>query len=166
MAKNADTFLHDSKNPLKANLRKSMVELLQKHLATAVDLSYQCKQAHWNVKGMNFIAVHKLFDQLHEETETYVDKIAERLTAMGGQAQGTVQASAKNTLLEPYPLDLVESENHLRRLSDSFALWSAAVEKGIEESEEAGDPLTADLLTEVGRGVDISIYFLESHFQA
>lgn len=165
MAKNG-AKLHSSKNPLAENVRGSMVALLQKHLGTAVDITYQTKQAHWNVKGMNFIAVHKLFDELHEQTEGYVDEIAERLTALGGQAHGTIQAAAENSVLEPYPLDLVKSEDHLKRLADSYSRWSAEVEKGIEEASEAGDPLTEDLLTQVGRGLGISLYFLESHFQS
>ncbi|MGN6549612.1 MAG: DNA starvation/stationary phase protection protein Dps [Pararhizobium sp.] len=165
MAKNAQPKLHSSKNPIAENTRAAMVALLQKHLATAIDITYQTKQAHWNVKGMNFIAVHKLFDELHEVTEVYVDTIAERLTGLGGQAHGTVQAASENSLLDAYPLDLVKSEDHLKRLADSYAKWSAAVEQGIEEAEEAGDPLTEDLLTEVGRGLDKSLYFLESHFQ-
>ncbi|TPW26836.1 DNA starvation/stationary phase protection protein Dps [Pararhizobium mangrovi] len=158
--------LHQSKNPIAENVRASNVALLQKHLATAVDITYQTKQAHWNVKGMNFIAVHKLFDELHEVTEEFVDTIAERLTALGGQAHGTVQAASENTVLEPYPLDLVNSEDHLRQLSEAYARWNAEVEKGIEEASESGDPLTEDLLTEVGRGLDKSLYFLESHFQS
>ncbi|HDZ72156.1 MAG TPA: DNA starvation/stationary phase protection protein Dps [Aurantimonas coralicida] len=166
MAKNGKTKLHTTKNPLSENIRGSMVQLLQKHLGSAVDLTYQTKQAHWNVKGMNFIAVHKLFDELHEVTEAYVDDIAERLTGMGGQAHGTVQAAVENSVLEPYPLDLVKSEDHLKRLADSYARWSDEVQKGIEEASEAGDALTEDLLTEVGRGLDKSLYFLESHFQA
>ncbi|MBO0905773.1 DNA starvation/stationary phase protection protein Dps [Jiella sonneratiae] len=158
--------LHSTKNPISENIRGSMVELLQTHLATSIDITYQTKQAHWNVKGMNFIAVHELFDDLHEVVEDYVDKIAERLTALGGQAHGTVQASAGNTILEPYPLDLVKSEDHLRRLADSYSAWSKAAQEGIEEASEAGDALTEDLLTEVARGLDKSIYFLESHFQS
>lgn len=165
MAKSAKPKLHSSKNPIAENIRASMVQLLQTHLGTAIDITYQTKQAHWNVKGMNFIAVHKLFDELHEVTEAYVDTIAERLTGLGGQAHGTVQSAVENSLLDPYPVDLVKSEDHLRRLADSYSKWSAAVEKGIEEASEAGDPLTEDLLTEVGRGLDKSLYFLESHFQ-
>ena len=165
MAKAATVKLHQTKNPQKENIRGAMVPLLQKHLGTAIDLSYQAKQAHWNVKGMNFIAVHKLFDELHESAEEYVDLIAERLTGMGGQAQGTVQAAAGNSILEPYALDIVKSEDHLRRLSDSYAAWGKALMEGIKEADEAGDDLTADLLTEVGRGVDTGLYFLESHFQ-
>ncbi|TFF19793.1 DNA starvation/stationary phase protection protein Dps [Jiella endophytica] len=164
--KTGKTKLHPTKNPISENVRGSMVELLQTHLATAVDITYQTKQAHWNVKGMNFIAVHELFDDLHEVVEDYVDKIAERLTALGGQAHGTVQASVENTILDPYPLELVKSEDHLKRLADSYAKWSKAAQEGLEEAGEAGDDLTEDLLTEVARGLDKSIYFLESHFQA
>ncbi|MBP0615975.1 DNA starvation/stationary phase protection protein Dps [Jiella mangrovi] len=164
--KSGKTKLHPTKNPISENIRGSMVELLQTHLATSVDITYQTKQAHWNVKGMNFIAVHELFDDLHEVVEGYVDDIAERLTALGGQAHGTVQAAVDNSVLDPYPLDLVKSEDHLKRLCDSYATWSKAVKEGIEEAGEAGDDLTEDLLTEVGRGLDKSIYFLESHFQA
>lgn len=165
MATKGQASLHPTKHPLSENTRGAMVQLLQAHLATALDLTYQTKQAHWNVKGLNFIAVHKLFDELHETTEEFVDDIAERLTALGGQAHGTVQAATENTLLDPYPLDLVDSEAHLRRLSDSYAKWSGLLVKGIEEASEAGDDLTEDLLTEVGRGIDESLYFLESHFQ-
>ncbi|MCD1642850.1 DNA starvation/stationary phase protection protein Dps [Aurantimonas coralicida] len=166
MAKTTKTKMHKTMNPISENIRGSMVELLQTHLATAVDITYQTKQAHWNVKGMNFIAVHELFDDLHEETEEYVDTIAERLTAIGGQAHGTVQAASENSLLDPYPLDLVKSEDHLKRLTESYAKWSAAIAEGIEEASEAGDPLTEDLLTAIGRGLDKGIYFMESHFQA
>lgn len=166
MAKNSPKIhLHPTKHPLNENLRGAMVSLLQKHLATAIDLTYQTKQAHWNVKGMNFIAIHKLFDELHDTTEEYVDSLAERLTALGGQAHGTVQAAAANSLLEPYPLDLVKSEDHLRRLADSYAKWAGELVQGIEEASEAGDDRTEDLLTEVGRGIDEALYFLESHFQ-
>jgi starvation-inducible DNA-binding protein len=165
VAKSPTVKLHPTKNPQKENVRGAMVALLQKHLGTAIDLSYQAKQAHWNVKGMNFIAVHKLFDELHEASEAFVDLIAERLTGMGGQAQGTVQAATANSILEPYALDIVKSEDHLRRLSDSYAAWSAALLEGITEADEAGDDLTADLLTEIGRGINTGLYFLESHFQ-
>lgn len=165
MAKKPQVTLHPTKNTENENVRASMIALLQTHLATAIDLSYSAKQAHWNVKGPNFMSVHLLFDSLHEEAEGYVDSIAERLTALGGQAQGTVQAASQNTVLDPYPTDLVDSMGHLKRLADNYARWGSALREGISESDEAGDDLTADLLTGIGRGVDKSLYFLESHFQ-
>jgi starvation-inducible DNA-binding protein len=163
--KGAVPAIHPTKNEMNENLRRSMIELLQKHLASAIDLSYAAKQAHWNVKGANFYQVHLLFDQLHEEAEDYVDTIAERLTALGGQARGTVQAASEGSILEPYPLDMVDSMDHLKRLADNYAAWSGALREAIKESDEGGDDLTADLFTALGRGVDKSLYFLESHFQ-
>ena len=165
MAKQGRTPIHPTKNTLNENLRHSMIELLQVHLASAIDLSYQAKQAHWNVKGPNFYGTHLLFDKLHEEAEEYVDTIAERLTALGGQARGTVQAASEASVLDPYPLDLVDLMGHLKRLADSYAKWGGALKDAVKESDEAGDDLTADLFTEVGRGIDKSLYFLESHFQ-
>lgn len=165
MAKKSVISLHPTKNTMNENLRTSMVELLQKHLGTAIDLSYAAKQAHWNVKGENFYQTHLLFDQLHEEAEAYVDTIAERLTTLGGQARGTVQAAGESSLLDPYPLDLVDSMGHLKRLADNYARWGGALREAIDEADEAGDDETADLFTEVGRGVGKSLYFLESHFQ-
>lgn len=157
--------MHPTRNTTDDNVRVAMVGLLQKHLATAIDLSYAAKQAHWNVKGANFYQTHLLFDQLHEEAEGYVDTIAERLTALGGQARGTVQASAGETLLEPYPLDMVDSMDHLKRLAKNYSDYGAELREAIEECDETGDELTADLFTAIGRGVDKSLYFLESHFQ-
>lgn len=165
MSKSGKTQIHPTKNSMNENLRASMIELLQVHLASSIDLSYAAKQAHWNVKGSNFIGVHLLFDRLHEEAEGYVDTIAERLTALGGQARGTVQASAAATILDPYPLDMVDSMDHLKRLADNYAKWGSALREAVSEADEAGDDLTADLFTEIGRGIDKSLYFLESHFQ-
>lgn len=165
MAKQGKTPIHPTKNTQNENLRRSMIELLQVHLASSIDISYQAKQAHWNVKGHNFYGTHLLFDTLHEQAEGYVDTIAERLTALGGQARGTVHASSEATILDPYPLDLVDSMDHLKRLSDSYAKWGGALKEAVKESDDAGDDLTADLFTEVARGVDKSLYFLESHFQ-
>ncbi|SEP58741.1 starvation-inducible DNA-binding protein [Faunimonas pinastri] len=157
--------MHATKHSLPAQTRKAMVGLLQANLADSIDLGYQAKQAHWNVKGMNFIAVHKLFDELHEQVEGYVDLVAERLTALGGQAEGTVRAAAKQSRLPEYPLGLIEAHEHLEKLSDAFALFGTNARKAIDEADEAGDQGTADLFTEIVRGTDESLYFLESHLQ-
>ena len=153
MAKKGDISLHPTRNTTNENLRASMVELLQKHLASSIDLSYAAKQAHWNVKGENFYQTHLLFDQLHEEAEAYVDTIAERLTALGGQARGTVQAASEASVLDPYPLDMVGSMEHLKRLAENYAKWGGTLREAIDESDEAGDALTADLFTAIGREV-------------
>ena len=52
-----------TRNNLPKADRVQVAELLNRRLADALDLQSQCKQAHWNVKGPNFIALHKLFDE-------------------------------------------------------------------------------------------------------
>ncbi len=157
--------MHTTKHSLPKQTRQAMVALLNQNLADCLDLAYQVKQAHWNLKGMNFIGLHKLFDELHESTEAYVDTMAERLTALGGQAHGTIVAAAKNSRLPEYDLEANTAQNHLELLTTAYAQFSKDLRAAIDDSGEAGDEATSDLFTEVIRGIDESLYFLEAHLQ-
>src|SRR5207244_12448514 len=86
----AATAAYPTKNDLPEAARGEAVALLNQRLADCIDLQTQCKQAHWNVKGPTFIALHKLFDEINEDVEGYVDLIAERIVQLGGIAEGTV----------------------------------------------------------------------------
>ena len=157
--------MHETKHSLSKQTRQAMVALLNQNLADCLDLTYQTKQAHWNLKGMNFIGLHKLFDELHESTEAFVDTIAERLTALGGQAHGTIAAAAEGSRLPAYDLEANSAEAHLEMLSTGYAAFGKNLRAAIEEADEAGDEGTADLFTEVVRSVDEALYFLEAHLQ-
>src|SRR5437667_7352212 len=100
--------MFDTRNDLPANVRTKVIELLNGRLADAIDLGTQAKQAHWNVKGPNFIALHELFDQVAEHIEDHIDTLAERITALGGTANGTIAAVSRTTSLKPYPNDISE----------------------------------------------------------
>jgi starvation-inducible DNA-binding protein len=86
----AATRLYPTKNDLPEASRREAVGLLNQRLADSIDLQTQCKQAHWNVKGPSFIALHKLFDEVNEAVEEYIDLLAERVVQLGGIAEGTV----------------------------------------------------------------------------
>ena len=131
-----------------------MISLLNQQLADTFDLYSQVKQAHWNVKGPQFIALHELFDKLAEELQGYVDLIAERATALGGKALGTVRMSAANSQLPECDLDVTDSLPTVEALADRYATLTASTRQGIENAESHGDADTADLLTEVSRGLD------------
>jgi starvation-inducible DNA-binding protein len=142
-----------------------LVALLNQHLADTFDLYGQAKQAHWNVKGPQFHQLHELFDELAEELRAYVDLIAERATALGGLALGTVRMSAGASRLAEYPLDAGGSMGHVEALAERFAALAATTRSAIEATGRLGDADTADLLTEVSRGLDKSLWFLEAHLQ-
>lgn len=150
---------------LAADTRKKMIALLNQQLADTFDLFSQTKQAHWNVKGEQFYPLHKLYDELAAELLGYVDLIAERATALGGAAQGTVRMAAGSTRLSEYPSGGVDSMPSVEALVKSYAALAETTRKAIDEADKAEDMDTADLFTEVSRGLDKSLWFLEAHLQ-
>lgn len=151
---------------LSAQTRKKMTDLLNAQLADTFDLFSQTKQAHWNVKGPQFIQLHELYDELAGELLGWVDMIAERATALGGLALGTAQMAAAATRLPDFPPDTLESLDTVAELADRYAALAASTRAAIDTADEAGDMDTADLFTEVSRGLDKSLWFLEAHLQS
>jgi starvation-inducible DNA-binding protein len=155
-----------TKNDLPETTRVKAIELLNARLADCKDLQTQVKQAHWNVKGPNFISLHLLFDQINDAVEEYVDEIAERAVQLGGVAEGTARMVAKRSSLPEYPAKTVDGRSHVEALSSVLAAFGAAARKGIDQANELGDADTADLFTEVSRGIDKWLWFVEAHLQA
>ncbi|HKX84671.1 MAG TPA: DNA starvation/stationary phase protection protein Dps [Pyrinomonadaceae bacterium] len=158
--------LHNTKNDLGKDIREKLVILLNQRLADAADLKSQAKQAHWNVKGMNFIALHELFDRVSTELDTHVDDIAERITSLGGTAMGTVRLAAKNSSLSEYPHEITDGAAHVDALSSALADFGKKVRADIDTTGEWGDQDTADLFTGVSREIDKLLWFVEAHIQA
>jgi starvation-inducible DNA-binding protein len=163
--KSESARLFPTKNDLPAATRAKVVELLNARLADCIDLQTQCKQAHWNVKGSSFIALHKLFDDINEDVEEYVDLLAERVVQLGGTAEGTARMVAGRTTLQEYPM-VTDGEAHADALSSALAAFGGAARKAIEQVDEWGDADTVDILTEISRGVDKWLWFVEAHLQA
>ncbi len=157
--------MHPTKNDLPTDKRAIAAELLNSLLADLIDLQLQAKHAHWNVKGPNFIALHELFDSVAEDAEEFVDTVAERIAALGGRAEGTIVLVGQRSRLAPYALDIVSGRAHVEALSTSLATVGKAARDGISQATEFGDADTADLFTEVSRGIDKKLWFVESHLQ-
>jgi starvation-inducible DNA-binding protein len=158
--------MFDTRNDLPARTRIPLVELLNARLADAIDLGSQAKYAHWNVKGPNFIALHALFDTIAETLEDQIDTLAERVTALGGRAQGTLAQAARASTLSPYPEDVSEGPAHLDVLSRVLADYAAKVRAASARADELGDADTADLFTGLSRESHQQLWFLEAHLQA
>ncbi len=142
------------------------VALMNQRLADVVDLQMQTKQAHWNVKGPSFIGLHELFDQIDEAVESYVDLIAERIAQLGGIAEGTVRVAAGRSRLEEYPLDIADGQAHVEAVSKALSTFGHEARATIDEAEDLQDADTADIFTEISRGIDKWLWFVEAHAQA
>ena len=162
----AATKNYPTKNDLPESGRLEIIGLLNQRLADCIDLQTQCKQAHWNVKGPQFIALHKLFDDINGDVAEYADLIAERVVQLGGVAEGTVGVVAERSTLVDFPLGLSTGAEHVAALSDALAMFGRTVRLGIEEMNELEDAGSADILTEISRGVDKWLWFVEAHQQS
>ena len=148
-----------------AETRTKVNEILNQHLADSFDLMSQVKQAHWNVKGSDFWQLHKLFDEVAERAAEWVDEFAERVTALGGYATGTVRMAAASSTLPEFPTEITESMDYVRAVADRLAAFTNSAREAIDETDELGDADTADIFTEVSRCADKYLYFLEAHLQ-
>jgi starvation-inducible DNA-binding protein len=157
--------MHQTRNDLQSNTKTVVIELLNARLADVIDLALLTKQAHWNLKGPRFIAIHEMLDGFRTQIDEYTDNMAERVAQLGGTALGTTQTVAKGTSLPPYPTDIYAINEHLAALIDRYAKVANGVRKAIDAADEAGDADTADIFTEASRGLDKALWFLEAHIQ-
>jgi starvation-inducible DNA-binding protein len=157
--------MYKTKIDLAEKTRRNVIVMLNERLSDAIDLQSQVKQAHWNVKGPHFIALHELFDKISDSMLEQIDEIAERITSLGGTAEGTVAVAARRSKLKNYPLSITSGRDHLLYLSTQLSVYGKSVRGGIEATAELGDADTADLFTQLSRETDKYLWFLEAHLQ-
>jgi starvation-inducible DNA-binding protein len=157
--------MHKTRNHLDSNAKAVAIDLLNARLADGIDLSLITKQAHWNLKGPQFIGIHEMLDGFRSAQDEWNDTMAERIAQLGGTALGTSQVVAQTSKLAPYPTDVYAIADHLAHLIDRFAAVANALHENIDQADEAGDADTADIFTEVSRGIDKQLWFLEAHVQ-
>lgn len=155
--------MHQTHNTLSENIRTQSVAALNKHLAAAIDLHGQIKQAHWNVRGPTFIAIHQLFDKVAETALEASDLLAERAAGLGGTAEGTIQVASTKSYLVPYKLGVADEAKHVSAVCAALAAFGQSIRDAAGLSTTQGDSTTADLFTEISRGIDQQLWFVESH---
>jgi len=154
--------MHSTRIDLSDRTRIQMIDLLNARLAESLDLGLQARHAHWNVRGPQFISLHDLFARLYSDLDRYADLLAERVVQLGGLAEGTVRAVVDRSNLPAYA-DSSDGIDHVRSIATALASWSSLVRKSIAPATDVNDFATADILTEVSRGVDKWLWLVEAH---
>jgi starvation-inducible DNA-binding protein len=157
--------MYETRNDLPESSRKAVVQLLNDRLAETIDLQLQAKHAHWNVKGPNFVGLHELFDRVADAAREYADLIAERGVALGGVAEGTIQRVSTRSKLPEYAATTGEWTAHVESMRTALATFGASARRAIDETTDWKDADTADLFTEVSRGIDKLLWMVEAHVQ-
>jgi starvation-inducible DNA-binding protein len=163
--KQLDKHMYSTRIDIPEATRVRVTELLNTTLAGTHDLWSQVKQAHWNVKGMNFYQLHLLFDEIATVVYEYIDLVAERITALGGEAHGTVRAAAKGSFLPEYPTLPISEKEHVTALAERLAAYGKHIREGMTKTEEYNDMSTNDIYIEISREIDKKLWFIEAHLQ-
>lgn len=159
------TINHATSISIGGTEREALIKILNRSLATLTDLFSATKNAHWNVKGENFYALHLLFDEIAKGINEFNDTLAERVTALGGTAAGTIQEAVNGTSLEQYPNDIYKGKAHVEALAQRFAKAGAEARQAIKETENLGDSASSDIFIDITRTLDKYLWFLEAHLQ-
>lgn len=157
--------LHKTLNDVKSNAKNVSIDVLNARLAEGIDLALLTKQAHWNVRGIQFIAVHEMLDDFRTDLDEHVDTMAERIAQLGGTALGTTQNVAAKSTLPAYPTDISSVKDHLEALATRYGQAANAVRAAIDTTDEAGDANTADIFTAYSRVLDKALWFIEAHIK-
>jgi starvation-inducible DNA-binding protein len=158
--------LRKTRHPLDKQSREKSVALLNDFLVLAIDLRLQVKQAHWNVRGPNFISLHELFDRLSGELDESIDELAERISALGGRALGTASRVVDHSDLEELPKKAVWGPELVALLADRYAAVGECAGLAIERAQKVDDEVTADLFIKTSHGLDRALWFLEATLEA
>lgn len=155
--------MNSTRIQIPVEIRETLIALLNQSLADLSDLYSQAKQAHWNIRGHSFYSLHKLFDHVSEVVGGHLDELAERITTLGGVAQGTIRLAASHSRLSEFPSEQDDDTTFLRALIERFAYVANTTREAIDQTAQWGDATTADLLTGISRDLDKSLWMLEAH---
>ena len=146
--------------------RQALIALLNLRLADSADVHSQVKWAHWNVKGKDFYQLHLLFDSIATHLEDHIDTIAERITALGGVANGTIRESAAISSIPEADLGAADGPAMIKFLVHNVGFYTNALRAAIQEADDLEDAVTVDLFTTMTREMDKDLWFIEAHIQA
>lgn len=125
-------------------------------------LAVNGKQAHWNVRGSNFIAIHELLDTLVANAQAGADLAAERIVALGLPIDARVATVAEKTKSTEVPAGFTQWEPLIRAVIADMDAVIADVQAAIDGLDEV-DLTSQDIAINIKEALDKDRWFLFAH---
>ncbi len=158
--------MYKNRVALPDDVKEKVVDAMNVTLAASLDMYSQAKYAHWNVKGVNFYQLHLVFDDVAKTIFKQIDAIAERITQLGGTANGTVRMSAANSPIAAYNVEALSGPEHVTALANSLGTYAKELREASDKVDDIGDSPTSDFYNQLIVDAEEELYFLESHLEA
>lgn len=128
-----------------------------------IALQLAARQAHWAVRGPRFAMLHALFESLAHSLEQWVDRVAERLCALGGIPAGTLEGACSYASVGSFPLRPMPGDEALDALAVVWESTVSRVEEQLAFSILLKQEVTANMLTELQEHLELSLWHLQAH---
>lgn len=139
----------------------TIAQHLNRQIANWSVLYVKLHHYHWYVKGTQFFELHEKFQEYYEEAAGYVDELAERLLAIGGQPVSTMKA-----YLEQSSIQEAEGEETAKemvdRLIQDFELLIGQLKEGMDAADAADDVITSDLFLAIRSSLEKHVWMLRA----
>lgn len=140
---------------------KPTAEQLQANLVALVDLALVLKQAHWNVVGKNFRAVHLQLDEILATVREGADSVAERAVMLGFAPDGRSATVAKDSPLKEYPSGFVGVEDTIQAIADELETAIESLRKSISVLDDL-DLVSQDLLIAISSDLEKHLWMVQA----
>ncbi|MEM1335087.1 MAG: DNA starvation/stationary phase protection protein Dps [Actinomycetota bacterium] len=141
-----------------------VIELLEERLAASIDLALTLKHAHWNVVGMNFIAVHEMLDPQVDKVREQSDELAERVATLGGEPSGTPKSVVDARSWDDYAVGRASAADHLSALDDVYTGLISDHRRVAAELADL-DPVSEDIFIGHLRDLELFQWFVRAHLK-
>ena len=156
-------ILQRTRHPLQESSRAEVVRALQPIQSGCIELFLQLKNAHWNVRGNSFSALHRIFDEASEDALRFTDDLAERMAILGGEPLATVQKIAAVPQLADAPIGIKNQEEFVKMIVDRLSYYTGMIRDALIVFERNSDPVTSEACVRGLTNLEKKLWMLESH---
>jgi len=146
--------------------RKAVSDQLAKLLADEFILYTKTRNAHWNIEGPDFHAMHVFFESQYQQLDELMDSVAERIRKIGHYAPASLTQMLQLTHLTEKTGDKNDSASFLKELLEDHESIIEYIRGNINPiANQYNDAGTSDYITGLMETHEGLAWMIRSHFR-